>query len=414
MNSEARARSSHSRPTVRQTVTAGIVTLSLLAFGGFAAAPAFAADYPTWDDVKAAQSNESTKQTEIERISGLISALATETAAAQQLAEQRGAAYQISQATFDTASFKASELQAQADSAQNRADAAKRQAGQLAALMAKSGGSALSVNLLTLASDEADSLLYQLGAMSRLTGSSTDLHEQAEQHTNTAKSLTSQATVAAKELEALAAEAQKLHDVAVESQLALQTSLDNQLGKEAELKAQLSVLSDNRSATEADYRAGVAAREAARQPPSSPGSSEPSASGWANPFPGSFSSDEYGMRVNPVDGGYRLHAGIDLIYNSGTCGAPVYAAAGGQVTYSGYNGGFGNNVQINHGDGSATSYSHNSSLAVGIGQSVSAGQVIAYAGSTGNSTGCHVHFEVRVNGSTTDPRPFMANRGVGL
>lgn len=395
-------------------MVAGTVALSLVAFGGFAAAPAFAVDYPSWDDVKAAQSNEATKQTEIERISGLINALAAETAAAQQLAEQRGAAYQVAQAAFDTASFKASELQAQADAAQGRADAAKRQAGQLAALMAKSGGSALSVNLLTASSDEADSLLYQLGTMSRLTGSSTDLHEQAEQHTNTAKSLTAQATVAAKELEGLAAEAQQLRDAAVESQLALQTSLDNQLGKEAELKAQLSVLSDNRSATEADYRAGVAAREAAQRPPSSPGSSEPSPSGWANPFPGSYSSDEYGMRVNPVDGGYRLHAGIDLVYNSGTCGAPVYAAAGGQVTYSGYNGGFGNNVQINHGDGSATSYSHNSGLVVGVGQSVSAGQLIAYAGSTGNSTGCHVHFEVRVGGSTTDPRPFMANRGVGL
>ena len=136
------------------------------------------------------------------------------------------------------------------------------------------------------------------------------------------------------------------------------------------------------------------------------------ASGWASPFPGSHSSDEYGMRVNPVSGAYILHSGIDLVYNGGTCGAVVYAAAEGLVNYAGYNGGYGNFIRIDHGGGIATAYGHNTSLLVGNGSYVSVGQPIAYAGTTGNSTGCHVHFEVRENGTAINPRPFMAAQGI--
>jgi murein DD-endopeptidase MepM/ murein hydrolase activator NlpD len=118
------------------------------------------------------------------------------------------------------------------------------------------------------------------------------------------------------------------------------------------------------------------------------------------------------MRVNPVDGGYRLHSGIDLNYNSGTCGAGVYAAAAGQVTYASYNGGYGNFVEINHGGGITTGYGHNTAIVVSRGSFVAAGDLIAYAGTTGNSTGCHVHFEVRQGGTAINPRPWMADRGV--
>jgi murein DD-endopeptidase MepM/ murein hydrolase activator NlpD len=412
------------------------VTVALVATGSVLSAPAYADEYPTWEDVQAAQSNESSKQAEIQNIQDLISALRDATAAAESLSIQRGTEYQEAQTKYDTAAFKADELDSQAAAAQATADASIKQAGQLAALMAKSGGNGLSVNLFTSESSEADGLLYQLGAMSQLTGSASKLYATAEQDKNTAQSLTDQAVVARDALQSLAEAAEAARDEAVAAQLALEASLAAQQTHEVELETQLAVLTQNRQATEADYNAGVEARriaeekrmeaeraaaaEAAAAAAASGGGGGgggstgpgPVSSGWASPFPGAYSTDEYGMRTNPVTGNYTLHAGLDLNYNSGTCGAPVYAAAAGQVSYAGYNGGYGNFVEINHGGGVRTGYGHNTSLNVGSGQYVAAGELIAYAGTTGNSTGCHVHFEVRVGGGAIDPRPWMADRGV--
>jgi murein DD-endopeptidase MepM/ murein hydrolase activator NlpD len=99
-----------------------------------------------------------------------------------------------------------------------------------------------------------------------------------------------------------------------------------------------------------------------------------------------------------------MHEGIDIAVPSGT---PVAAAASGTVITAGWLGGYGNLVVIDHGNGLATAYGHNSSVTVGAGQSVAQGQVIAYSGSTGHSTGPHVHFEVRVNGSAVDPLGYL-------
>ena len=96
----------------------------------------------------------------------------------------------------------------------------------------------------------------------------------------------------------------------------------------------------------------------------------------------------------------RMHEGIDI---AAPQGSPVVAAAAGTVIYAGWMGGYGNLVVIDHGGGIATAYGHNSAIAVGGGQSVAQGQVVSYCGSTGHSTGPHVHFEVRVNGSPVDP-----------
>ena len=111
----------------------------------------------------------------------------------------------------------------------------------------------------------------------------------------------------------------------------------------------------------------------------------------------------------PVTSGFgwrwgRMHEGIDIAVPTGT---PVAAAASGRVIYAGWMGGYGNLVVIDHGGGIATAYGHNSSIAVGNGSSVSQGQTISYAGSTGHSTGPHVHFEVRVNGSPVDPLGYL-------
>ena len=124
--------------------------------------------------------------------------------------------------------------------------------------------------------------------------------------------------------------------------------------------------------------------------------SSPSSSGLIWPVNGPVVSG-YGMRWG------RLHAGIDIAVGYGT---PIHAAASGTVIFSGWMGGYGNFVIIDHGGGMATAYGHQSSIAVG-GGGVSQGQVIGYVGCTGHCFGPHLHFEVRINGSPVDPLGYL-------
>lgn len=100
----------------------------------------------------------------------------------------------------------------------------------------------------------------------------------------------------------------------------------------------------------------------------------------------------------------RMHEGIDIGAATGT---PISASAAGTVIVAGWNGGYGNLVVIDHGGGVSTAYGHQSAIHVSVGQSVGQGTVIGAVGSTGNSTGPHLHFEVRINGSATDPLPYL-------
>jgi murein DD-endopeptidase MepM/ murein hydrolase activator NlpD len=119
------------------------------------------------------------------------------------------------------------------------------------------------------------------------------------------------------------------------------------------------------------------------------------------------------MRVHPIYGFARLHAGIDLATG---CGNPVYAANSGRVSYSGWLGTSGNFIRLTHDDGYTTGYAHlqNGSLYVNLGQTVVTGQLIGRVGSTGGSTGCHLHLETRKNMVSQDPYPFFINRGIRL
>jgi murein DD-endopeptidase MepM/ murein hydrolase activator NlpD len=100
-----------------------------------------------------------------------------------------------------------------------------------------------------------------------------------------------------------------------------------------------------------------------------------------------------------------MHEGIDIAASSGT---PIRAAAAGTVIYAGWLGGYGNLTIIDHGGGVATAYGHQSSLAASTGAYVAQGQVTGYVGSTGHSTGAHLHFEVRVNGVPQDPLGYLS------
>ncbi len=122
-----------------------------------------------------------------------------------------------------------------------------------------------------------------------------------------------------------------------------------------------------------------------------------SAAGYVWPVHGILTSG-FGWRWG------RMHEGIDLAVGNGT---PVVASASGVVIVAGWMGGYGNVVVVDHGGGVSTAYAHNTGVTVGVGQSVAQGQLIAYSGNTGNSTGPHVHFEVRVNGSPVDPLGYL-------
>ncbi len=132
------------------------------------------------------------------------------------------------------------------------------------------------------------------------------------------------------------------------------------------------------------------------------------ADGFCSPIGENWRSvvtSEFGNRIDPITGERRGHTGMDLAVPTGT---PIRAALPGTVTVSTYNqGGYGYYIMIDHGDGLSTLYGHCSQLLASVGRTVEAGDVIALSGSTGRSTGPHLHFEVRVNGQRTNPRSYL-------
>ena len=162
--------------------------------------------------------------------------------------------------------------------------------------------------------------------------------------------------------------------------------------------AQITALLKARQAERAAARAAAAAQQSSPTYSWVQGSGQ---LGW--PVSGEITSP-YGYRTHPIWGTTIYHSGIDIGVDEGT---PVHAADGGTVAWSGWMGGYGYAVVIDHGNGMSALYGHNSELAVSEGQDVGKGQVIAYAGSTGNSTGPHVHFEVRISGDPVDPMGYL-------
>ncbi|MFK4729052.1 M23 family metallopeptidase [Agromyces mediolanus] len=135
--------------------------------------------------------------------------------------------------------------------------------------------------------------------------------------------------------------------------------------------------------------------------------------GWSLPVGGHL-TDGFGPRPDkPVAGVNEFHRGTDL---AASCGSPVFAATGGTVIEAGRNGSYGNWILIDHGDGVSTGYAHlvDGGILVSVGDRVEAGGLIGAVGSTGASTGCHLHYEVRLGGVAIDAVPFMASRGIRL
>ena len=135
----------------------------------------------------------------------------------------------------------------------------------------------------------------------------------------------------------------------------------------------------------------------------------PSESGFLWPLPSSWNtlSSLFGSRIHPITGKPNNHTGIDIPASKNT---NIYAAKSGVVTTSTYNSSYGNYVVVSHSDGTSTLYAHMNKRAVSKGETVSQGQVIGYVGTTGSSTGNHLHFEIRVNGTRVDPVDYFKDK----
>lgn len=181
-----------------------------------------------------------------------------------------------------------------------------------------------------------------------------------------------------------------------------QAELDAVAAEEAAFEEEIAALAEKIRQEEA---AAAAAAAAANSTSSSSTASRYTGGTMTWPLPGYyFISSDFVMRNHPITGQYQQHTGIDLPAPKNT---QIVAAASGTVVTVGYNTAYGNRVIINHGGGVQTLYAHMTSYAVSEGDTVSAGDVIGYVGSTGYSTGNHLHFSVLVNGSYVDPKPYV-------
>lgn len=404
----------------------------LLAGAGLSASPAQAVNYPSWDDVIAADKNEAAAAKKVTEIKNFLTDLEAELIRLQDASAVANQEASEAEDLFLRADEKATALEAQAEASRIEAERTADEAASLVSQMYRSGGVDRNMELFLGAEEgTADVLLERLAMMGKATERNTSISEDAQQAQNTATSLGDQAEVARAERERLSAEKEAKAETAAIAVDQTRVQYEANLAKQVELKDMLAALEDKSEKTAADYQAGVAyraeqarlaaieaariaAEEAAKNPPpvvggggggggnAGGGGGNAGGGGWARPV---------GGWISTLYWGYYGHTGLDLANGQGT---PIVAATSGTVTFSGWKDNYGGNmVYINHDGGVQTRYAHMVSTAVGYGQWVSAGQVIGYVGSTGNSSGPHLHFEVLINGGFVDPLSFMNQRGIG-
>lgn len=310
----------------RTLLTAGTLSAAAVLVAGPLLPAAFAATYPSWEDVQAAKANEATKAAEVQRIQGLIQSLTGEVARTRTAAEQAAGAFYTAQQEYFDASIRADTLQSQADlEAQNATDAANK-AGRIAAQLYRDGGDTTSLELfLSGSAATADDLLSRLGVMDKLLERNQAVYAAALTARDAAQSLTDQAVVARDERDRLQQVAEQKMLESQQAADAAQAALDAQTLHLGELQAQLAALEDTTAKTIADYQAGVeAARiaeeqrraaeraEAERLAASGGAGGGVVSSGWARPTSGHRTSG-FGPRSSQCGNGYcstSYHYGV--------------------------------------------------------------------------------------------------------
>lgn len=391
----------------------------IIAVTAIIAAPALSnEDYPTWAEVQAAKASTKAGAAKVAEVKKAVTGLQTKVDAARKVAGEKQAVYNIARAKFEEATELANALQAEADQKRKEADVALRAAQTIVSAMSRNTSSDLTMTIMFESNgDDTDTVLQKLGALSRVGDQAAGIYERAVQAANTADALQDQAELARAERERLAAEAEAALADARAAQATVESALAEQEQKQFELEQQLAFLQSTEKETVEAYQRGVEERNRlaalAAKGGGLPGGWISNA-GWANPVSGRLGSG-YGPRpVICTAGGCsgNFHRGLDF---AAACGTPIYATSAGRVITASWVGTYGNFVKIDHGGGVHSGYAHirTGGTLVGVGQFVDTGDLIAYVGTTGASTGCHLHFEIfDTLTNRIDPLSFLRARGV--
>jgi murein DD-endopeptidase MepM/ murein hydrolase activator NlpD len=324
-----------------------------------------------------------------------VAALDRQVAEAQQRVEAAEAEIARIQAQVET-------VQRDIDGIKAEIEASKAKFNESAVALYKGGGGGTS-NFTLLSTDGG---AHEVIAGSKYLGENTRRFERELQRQGSLKDQLDDAQNDLRKEQARAEEAQRVAAAEREQVGQLRTQADAEREQAWAAEQQEQQLIEGIRARRADFEAQYNAVQAQIAASVSRGNPTPPASGngrfiW--PVNGAVTSG-FGPRTHPIYGESRMHTGVDISASSGT---PIKAAGDGVVKMAGVNGGYGNWTLIDHGNGLATGYGHQSRIAVSVGQQVSTGQVIGYVGSTGASTGPHLHWEVRVNGNPVNPMSWV-------
>lgn len=434
----------------------GALLVTGVGIGPVSPAVAIVSDLPTWQDVEKAKQNEAAASAKVSEIKDLLVKVQKEVERTRAESEAASVKFDQAASQLRDAQARVEALDTQAKASEAEAQQASEQAAALVSQIYRSGGVDRNLSLF-LESDgsTADALLDRLAQTEKATERNTNIWQNAERAMNSAQTLSEQADSAREERDKLAKEAEANQQRAAEIADAARTEQIEQEQQQKVLQQQLAALEDKTTSTTKGYEERLvleeqerqrileeqrreaarleAERIAAEQAANNGGGGGGGNTGGGNSGGGGGGNSGGGNTgggtvtpsgwVNPLAGGYWIstewwgyygHTGMDMAIGQG---APIRAAAAGTVSFSGWAGeySYGNMAEINHGGGVSTLYGHMQfTPSVGYGQSVSAGQIIGYVGSTGNSTGPHLHFETKVGGVPQNPRPFMSARGVGL
>jgi murein DD-endopeptidase MepM/ murein hydrolase activator NlpD len=385
-----------------------VAAIVMLVTGSIVASnqPAFAEDYPSWDDVAAIRNDLSASRAEVARINGIIGELQRRVEETAAVAATAGDAWQIAENEYQAGYERTKALQLQADEANAKARQSSIQAGQMLAQLARGASQDLTATLFANPGD-SDDLLYGLDMSRMISAQSYAVYTRATQDRNTAQSLSDTAAVAEAELKVLEEKSHVAYEAAQVASAAASEAYQAQQANLQTLQQQVLYLEGQVPLVEAQFRAGLIEKFKADVNLDVAYVSE---QGWVKPA-GGYITSGFGWRVDPVG----FHKGTDL---GAGCGANIYAATYGTVTMAiyGYNGGYGNMIEITHDDGTATRYGHiqDGGILVSYGERVGIGQNIAKVGNTGYSFGCHLHFETFDGNAFVNPVGFMADRGITL